>query len=81
MNERNIMVDSSHPFLIDLKYAFEAEKYIVFVMEFCAGGELFGLIKKYRRLSEDVAKFYIIEIFLGLTYLHERNVVYRDIKP
>ena len=39
-------------------------------MEFCAGGELFGLIKKYRRLSEDVAKFYIIEIFLGLAYLH-----------
>lgn len=50
-------------------------------MEFCAGGELFGLIKKYRRLSEDVAKFYIIEIFLGLAYLHQQNVVYRDIKP
>lgn len=70
MNERNIMVNSKHPFLVNLKYAFEAEKYIVFVMEYCAGGELFGLIKKYRRLSEDVSKFYIIEIFLGLTYLH-----------
>lgn len=81
MNERNIMVSSKHPFVIDLKYSFEAEKYIVFIMEFCAGGELFGLIKKYRRLTEEIAKFYIIEILLGLAYLHGQNVVYRDIKP
>ena len=54
---------------------------MVFVMEYCAGGELFGLIKKYRRLTEDVAKFYIIEILLGLSYLHQQKVVYRDIKP
>jgi serine/threonine protein kinase len=54
------MEDAKHPFIIDLKYAFEAEKYIVFVLEYCAGGELFGLIKKYRRLSEEMARFYII---------------------
>jgi serine/threonine protein kinase len=50
-------------------------------MEYCPGGELFGLIKKYKRISEDIARFYIIEIFLGLSYLHSNNVVYRDIKP
>ena len=50
-------------------------------MEYCPGGELFGLIKKYKRLSEDISRFYIIEIFLGLSYLHQTNVVYRDIKP
>jgi len=50
-------------------------------MEYCAGGELFGLIKKYRRIDEDTARFYIIEIFLGLSYLHSQKVVYRDIKP
>ena len=38
MNERNIMVETKHPFIIELKYSFEAEKYIVFVMEYCAGG-------------------------------------------
>lgn len=51
MNERNIMCESEHPFVIELKYAFESEKYIVFVVEYCAGGELFGLLKKYGRLS------------------------------
>ena len=81
MNERNIMKSSSHPFLIEMKFAFETAKYLIFVVEYCPGGELFGLIKKYKRLSEDVSRFYIIEIFLGLSYLHQNNVVYRDIKP
>jgi serum/glucocorticoid-regulated kinase 2 len=60
MNERNIMKESKHPFVIDLKYAFETEKYLIFIVEYCAGGELFGLIRRYRRLSEDMARFYII---------------------
>ena len=75
------MVDAKHPFVVELKYSFESQKHIVFVMEYCPGGELFGLIKKYRRLSQEIARFYIIEIFLGLSYLHNQKVVYRDIKP
>ena len=38
MNERNIMKESNHPFVIDLKYAFETEKYLIFIVEYCAGG-------------------------------------------
>ena len=75
------MKQSNHPFVIDLEHAFETDKYLAFVLEYCAGGELFGLIKKYQRLSESVCRFYIIEIFLGLDYLHKNNIVYRDIKP
>lgn len=38
MNERNIMKSSSHPFLIDMKFAFETSKYLIFVVEYCPGG-------------------------------------------
>ena len=51
MNELNVMAGCNHPFVVDLKYAFESEKYLVFVMEYCGAGELFGLIKRYGRLS------------------------------
>jgi len=38
MNERNIMKSAEHPFVIEMKFAFESDKYLVFVMEYCAGG-------------------------------------------
>ena len=49
-------------------------------MDFCPGGELFYLLKYNGPLSEEHAKFYFAEIVLGLQYLHEKKIVYRDLK-
>lgn len=38
-------------------------------------------VKILRGLSEDVAKFYAASIILALEYLHDHNIVYRDLKP
>ena len=51
------------------------------MLEFCAGGELFFLITKYRRFPEPIAKFYFFEILLGIEYLHKSKIMYRDLKP
>ena len=32
MNERNIMKNSKHPFIIEMKFAFESENYLAFVL-------------------------------------------------
>jgi serine/threonine protein kinase len=32
-------------------------------------------------MSEGQARFYIVETLLALKYLHERRIIYRDIKP
>lgn len=75
------MASINHPFLIKLEYAFESKAYLGFVMEYCAGGELFYQLKKIKRMTEDCARFYFVEICLGIDYLHQRFIIYRDIKP
>lgn len=32
-------------------------------------------------MSEDSAQFYIVETLMALKYLHQQNIIYRDIKP
>lgn len=50
-------------------------------MDLCTGGELFFHLNQLRQFSNEQAMFYFGEILLGLEYLHNKNVVFRDIKP
>ncbi|CAD8089331.1 unnamed protein product [Paramecium sonneborni] len=80
-NERDIMYNLNHPFIVKMQYAFESRRYLVFVLEYCSGGELFYLLRKVKRMSEEEAFFYFAEICLGMKNLHDNNIIYRDIKP
>lgn len=49
-------------------------------MEYVNGGELFYHLSKVRVFTEDRTRFYGAEIISALGYLHENNIVYRDLK-
>ena len=36
---------------------------------------------KGNRLSDGVAKFFVANVVLALEYLHERDIIHRDVKP
>ena len=51
-------------------------------MEYISEGELFNLIVKEHRLTEELACKYFIELLSGVHYLHSQHgVVHRDLKP
>jgi len=79
--ERNIMIQVDHPFLIKLSWAFQTESKLYFVLEYCPGGELFNLLQKRRVFTEDQARFYLVQIIMALEALHDRDIIYRDLKP
>jgi len=41
MTERRILENIRHPFIIQMDYAFQTESKLIFVLEYCPGGELF----------------------------------------
>jgi serum/glucocorticoid-regulated kinase 2 len=53
MNEKEILASLSHPFLVRLRECFQDQKKLYFVLEYCPGGELFGLLSLKDRLSEE----------------------------
>lgn len=79
--ERDVLVEVNHPFIITMYNAFQNEKKLFFVLEYCPGGELFGLLSKKTKLSEEQTKFYAAQIVLALEYLHNKDIIYRDLKP
>lgn len=55
MNERKILEKIDHPFIVKMKYAFQNEQKLFFVLEYCPGGELFFYLSKVGRFKEKSA--------------------------
>ncbi|KAI1718759.1 protein kinase domain-containing protein [Ditylenchus destructor] len=68
-----------HPFLVNLYAGFQTREHIFFVMEYSMGGDLMRHIHD-DIFSEERACFYASCVLLGLEFLHQNNIIYRDLK-
>ena len=79
--ERFILETINHPFIVNLKYAFQNSEKLYFCLEFCPGGELFFHLQRVENFDEEVTRFYSAQMVLALEHLHKHDVIYRDLKP
>ena len=75
--ERSVLGYIRHPFIVGLTMAFQTADKLFFVLDYCAGGELFFHLGKMGRFPEERAKYYAAQITLALEYVHKLNIIYR----
>jgi serine/threonine protein kinase len=79
--EKDVMVQNTSPWLIDLKYSFQSETHIYLAMEFIPGGDMKNLLDHVGCFSEDHVRFYTAEMLLAVEALHKLGYIHRDLKP
>ncbi|XP_073761746.1 serine/threonine-protein kinase N3 isoform X2 [Callorhinus ursinus] len=70
---------TGHPFLLSLLACFQTSSHACFVTEFAPGGDLMMQIHE-DVFPEPQAQFYLACVVLGLQFLHEKKIIYRDLK-
>ncbi|CRL04166.1 CLUMA_CG017277, isoform A [Clunio marinus] len=80
--ERDVLVFGNRQFITNLHFAFQDDSNLYLVMDYYCGGDLLTLLSKFEcRLPEEMTKFYIAEMIIAISSVHNLNYIHRDIKP
>jgi serine/threonine protein kinase len=79
--ERDVLTYTSHPFIVGMRFAFQTPEKLFMILDYAAGGNMSRALHKEKRFPEAKAVLYLAEILLALEDLHNRDIVYRDLKP
>ncbi|KAM3127832.1 hypothetical protein pb186bvf_020063 [Paramecium bursaria] len=71
-----------HPNIIKLYNHYQDEKYIYLLLEYCHEGELFKVQRRQtnQKFTEIAAANYIDQIAQCIKYMHDKDVMHRDLK-
>eukprot|EP00042_Codosiga_hollandica_P053321 m.696079 g.696079 ORF g.696079 m.696079 type:complete len:1114 (+) comp58672_c0_seq12:832-4173(+) len=75
----SVISQRQHPCLINMFACFQTKSHLCFVMEYSHGGDLLGHIQQ-NVFDEIRGSFYGACVVLGLKFLHDGGIIYRDLK-
>ena len=82
--EVKLLKELKHPNIISYKDSFEdKDNYYNIVTLFCEGGDMYNKIlhQNGEYFSEEQILNWMVQILLGLSYVHDQKIIHRDIKP
>jgi len=80
-SEIELLGRANHPFVLKLIASFESKHDIYILTDLVTGGQMYEKVEQMGVMNRKGAQFYVGSIVLMLEYLHEQNIVYRDLKP
>ncbi|KAF8640281.1 hypothetical protein AX16_010176 [Volvariella volvacea WC 439] len=81
IQERRLLEEIDHPFVVNLRYAFQDDENCFFVLDLMLGGDLRFHLERKGHITEESVIFWVAELASALEYLHRKRIIHRDIKP
>ena len=84
-NEIAILRELKHKNIVLLEDIKITKNHYYLVMEYCNGGTLSSCLKKYQQMygvpfSEEIVQYLMKQIIDGIRYIHNKNIIHRDLK-
>uniref|UniRef100_A0A3B1KHC4 cGMP-dependent protein kinase n=1 Tax=Astyanax mexicanus TaxID=7994 RepID=A0A3B1KHC4_ASTMX len=80
-SERRILSETNSPFIVKMYRTFKDSKYVYMLLEACLGGEIWSMLRDRGSFEENTAKFCVGCVTEAFEYLHNKAIIYRDLKP
>ena len=84
-NEISILRELNHRNIVKLEDVKVTQNHYYLVMEYCNGGALSECLRKYKKkygrpFPIEIVQYLMRQIIEGIRYIHNRNIIHRDLK-
>ncbi|PKS12956.1 hypothetical protein jhhlp_000297 [Lomentospora prolificans] len=78
--EISLLRDLKHPNIVQYLGCGSSADYLNIFLEYVPGGSVQTMLNSYGALPEPLVRSFVRQIITGLSYLHGRDIIHRDIK-